>query len=178
MKQIAQSVSPASNEGRNMYVVNQITAALLELMESHPLEDISISRICDRAQVGRASFYRNFDSKEDVIRKHLKALSDSWARKNEGIDQSLLVESMFSYYGEHKDLFILLYKQGLAYLSLQNIVDTLGPKPEQSNIVAYSSAFLSFGIYGWIEEWFRRGFQETPKEMAELCLKAQRGELT
>lgn len=173
MKQNAQSVSPASNEGRNLYVVNQITDALLKLMKTHPIGEISISQICDAAQVGRASFYRNFESKEDVIRKHLKALSDDWAQRNQGIDQSQMVESMFAHYGEHKELFILLYRQGLAYLSLQSIKDACGPKPEQPNIVAYTTAFLSYGIYGWIEEWFRRGFQETPKEMAELCLKAQ-----
>ena len=46
----------------------------------------------------------------------------------------------FAHYRKHKKLFILLYKQGLAHLSLQSIKDACGPKPEQSNIVAYATA--------------------------------------
>ncbi|MGN0597366.1 MAG: TetR-like C-terminal domain-containing protein [Ruminiclostridium sp.] len=44
---------------------------------------------------------------------------------------------------------------------------------EQPNVVAYTTAYLSYGLYGWIEEWFKRGMQETPKEMDELWKLAQ-----
>ena len=30
---------------------------------------------------------------------------------------------------------------------------------ELSNIEAYAVAFLSYGLYGWIEEWLARGLQ-------------------
>ena len=40
-------------------------------------------------------------------------------------------------------------------------------------MVAYTTAYFSYGLYGWIEEWFKRGMKETPKEMAELLKKAQ-----
>ena len=74
MRQTDKTVSPMSNEGRNLYVVEHITDALLKLMQNAHLNNISISQICDEAGVGRASFYRNFDSKEDIISKHLKSL--------------------------------------------------------------------------------------------------------
>ena len=172
MKRNAKTVSPESNEGRNQYVVNQITQALLQLMEDGPIGNISISQVCTQAQVGRASFYRNFESKEDVIRKHLKALSDQWTKRHENIAQEDLVEALFSHYYEHRALFLLLYHQGLAYMSLENLKESCGPKPEHTNLVAYTTAFISYGIYGWIEEWFFRGLQESPKEMAQLCLEA------
>ena len=78
MRQTGKTVSPVSNEGRNLYVVEHITNAVLKLMQTTHLNDISICQICDEAGVGRASFYRNFDSKEAVISKHLKSLLDSW----------------------------------------------------------------------------------------------------
>ena len=77
MRQTVRTVSPMSNEGRNLYVVEHITDAVLKLMQTTHLNDISISQICDEAGVGRASFYRNFNSKEDIINKHLKNLLDS-----------------------------------------------------------------------------------------------------
>ena len=174
MRQNAKTVSPMSNEGRNLYVVEHITDAVLKLMKSNDFADISISQICQEACVGRASFYRNFDSKEAVISRHLKKLLDDWwveAIQKPGFN---LVEAIFSHYWEHRGICMMLYKQGLAHLSLQSIKEACGPKPEQTNIVAYTTAYFSYGLYGWIEEWFNRGMQETPKEMAALWEEAQK----
>lgn len=178
MRQNEKTVSPMSNEGRNQYVVEHITEAVLKLMQNQNLNEISISQICEEAGVGRASFYRNFESKEAVISRHLKTLLDNWwieAIQKPGFN---FVEAVFSHYWEHRELCIMLTKQGLAHLSLQSIRESCGPKPEQPNITAYTAAYFSYGLYGWIEEWFKRGMQETPKEMAELFEKAQQGNLT
>lgn len=67
MRQTSKNVSPMSNEGRNLYVITHITESLLELLKDKPLNDISISELCSHAQVGRATFYRNFEVKEDVL---------------------------------------------------------------------------------------------------------------
>ena len=55
MRQTSKTVSPMSNEGRNLYVVEHITDAVLKLIQTTHLNDISISQICDEAGVGRAS---------------------------------------------------------------------------------------------------------------------------
>ncbi|MGN0403447.1 MAG: TetR/AcrR family transcriptional regulator [Acetatifactor sp.] len=175
MRQTEKTVSPMSNEGRNQYVVEHITKALLKLMKNQNFSEISISRICEEAGVGRASFYRNFESKEAVISRHLKTLLDNWWLEAIQKPDFNLVEAVFSHYWKNRELCILLYKQGLAHLSLQSIKEACGPKPEQPNIVAYTTAYFSYGLYGWIEEWFKRGMLETPKEMAELWEKAQQG---
>ena len=78
MRQNRENVSPMSNEGRNLYVVAHITDALLALMRQRPLGDISIGALCEAAGVGRASFYRNFTGKEDVLARELKRRLDAW----------------------------------------------------------------------------------------------------
>ena len=173
MRQTGKTVSPMSNEGHNQYVVERITDALLKLMQSNDFNEISISQICEEAYVGRASFYRNFESKEGVISRYLKTLLDTWWIEAIQKPDFNLVEAIFSHYWEHRELCMMLYKQGLAHLNLQSIREACGPKPDQSNVVAYTTAYFSYGLYGWIEEWFDRGMQETPKEMAELLEKAQ-----
>ena len=119
-------------------------------------------------------FYRIFESKETVISRHLKTRLDNWWIEAIQKPDFNLVEAVFSHYWEHRELCILLYKQGLAHLSLQSVKEACGPKPEQPNVVAYTAAYFSYGLYGWIEEWFKRGMQETPEEMAGLWEKAQR----
>ena len=171
MRQSGKTVSPMSNEGRNLYVVEHITDAVLKLMKTTHLNDISISQICDEADVGRASFYRNFESKEDVIARELKKRLDEWWLSAIVKPDFNFVRALFEHYYENSEICILLYRQGLSHLSLQSVLSACGPKEEQENVNAYGAAFFSYGLYGWIEEWFKRGMQETPKEMAALWEK-------
>ncbi len=78
MEQNEKTVSPMSNEGRNAYVVERLTGALLELLEEKPLADVSVSELCDRAGVGRTSFYRNYQEKEDILRARVYHLFKDW----------------------------------------------------------------------------------------------------
>ncbi len=45
-----------------------IYKALSELLQERSLGEISITEVVEKAQLGRATFYRNFDSLEDVLR--------------------------------------------------------------------------------------------------------------
>ena len=54
-----------NNEQKNTYVKQQLTRALLELLQKKTLAEISVSELTERAGVGRVSFYRNFHTKED-----------------------------------------------------------------------------------------------------------------
>ena len=67
------------------YAVEKITDGLLELMGEKPFEKITVSDIVRRAEVGRASFYRHFDSKEAVVHHHLSRLLKEWGREFEDI---------------------------------------------------------------------------------------------
>ena len=52
-------------------VSEYITEALLELLTEKNLNEISISELTDKANVSRVSFYRNFNSKNEIIEKYL-----------------------------------------------------------------------------------------------------------
>lgn len=47
--------------------VELICTAVLELLETKPLGEITISDVQRRSTVSRSTFYRNFDSLEDVL---------------------------------------------------------------------------------------------------------------
>lgn len=51
----------------NMRVKESITKSLLNLMHQKSFSEISISELIRNAGVARVSFYRNYDSKEDVL---------------------------------------------------------------------------------------------------------------
>lgn len=171
MKQTPQNVSPFSNKARNAYVIEHITDAFLKLMQDKPVGDISVSELCDLAVVGRASFYRNFESKEDILKTYINKIFKEWtdgADKKENKPLSELLGLMFAHFEKHRDFYSLLNKQNLIYLLKDVIVGLCGPKPEHSKAEAYASAYVAYALYGWIEVWFQRGMQESAEEIAEM----------
>ncbi len=169
MEQNGKTVSPMSNEGRNAYVVEQLTGALLALLEEKPLAEISISQLCEKAGVGRTSFYRNFQEKEDILRSYIKKLFDDWAQgaeQNPPLDRLIFI--LFSHFEAHRDFYTLLSKQGLVPLLKDVILSNCGFQPELEAKAAYASAFAAYSLYGWVEVWFLRGMKESAAEMAAL----------
>ena len=169
MEQNAKTVSPMSNEGRNAYVVERLTGALLELLEEKPLADVSVSELCDRAGVGRTSFYRNYQEKEDILRTRVYHLFKDWTgRLGDGAPLDRLILAMFSHFEEHRDFYALLNERGLIGLLKDVILELCGFHPELEAKAAYASAFAAYSLYGWVEVWFRRGMRESAAEMAAL----------
>ena len=111
MEQKRKTVSPFSNEARNAYVVEHITDSFLTRLKEKPLTDISISELCDAAGVGRTSFYRNFDSREDIVRKYIRRLLTGWKHnwEAEGEESNAkMYGSLFQHLKENADLFLML----------------------------------------------------------------------
>ena len=86
------------------------------------------------------------------------------------ISQALtdILTAIFAYLTEYKDFYLLLKDRGILYFLKDIMRDLFGPKDEYTNLQAYTVAFINNGIYGWIEEWFLRGMQESGEEMTEL----------
>ncbi len=61
---------------REAFVNEYITEALLMLMKKKAYKDITITEICTKAGVTRMSFYRNFESKEDILRRWITDITD------------------------------------------------------------------------------------------------------
>lgn len=171
MKQTAKNVSPFSNEARNTYVIEHITESLLKSLRQKPIGEISISEICDSAGVGRASFYRNFESKEDILLKHIQFLVQGWNNlyeQQEEKSNAAMYGSLFAHLKSNSDFYMLLQKQNLMHLFLSVFVEFCGAKPEDDNMWAYTKSFIAYGTYGWIGEWIARGMQESAESMTTL----------
>ena len=159
------------NTEKNCYVKKQITNALLRLLKEKELKDISISEITTTAQVSRISFYRNYNDKDAIIKEYIHLTLNEWNKnhpKTEEHTEDDILGDIFAYIIEYKDFYLLLRDRGIFYFLKDIIMDALGPKAEYPNFGAYTAAFIANGIYGWIEEWFLRGMQESGEEMTKL----------
>lgn len=153
---------------KDSHVRRQIRASLIELLADKELAEISIGQLAVRAQVSRQSFYRNYTRKEDVLQEHIGLLFAAWTKEFDeggGGSEDDLLGRLFAHLIEHRDFYQLLSQRDLFSLLLEFLRGILGPRAEYPNFGAYLAAFFSYGLYGWIEEWFARGMVESADEM-------------
>lgn len=159
------------NKERNTYVINQILLATLKLFHDKDWNSISISEIIKEAEVSRNSFYRNFKSKEDILKTHLIDLSKecfSCILDESELSFSEKLKMMFSHCEKNKAVYQRLDEQGLLYLFKEIMTDSMNLKPESSAVEAYMKAYVIYILYGWIETWLQRGMKENADDIAFL----------
>ncbi len=168
-----------SNQEKNSYVRSQILHTLLDMMQEQELSTIVIGNLTERACVGRASFYRNFTSKEDVLRQEANRLAGVWKQRYESQEHaapSEILVSLLDFYKEHSDFYLALYRAGLENLVLNTLLEQIEISPDLPNAVAYLRSSIAYLLFGWIVEWMKRGMQESGTELAQMIAEAQRAE--
>ena len=165
-----------NNHEKNSYVRKQILDTLLKMMNEQEFDTIAISALTDKAGVGRASFYRNFTSKEDVLHQEADRLNNKWAKEWKELEPAQPNDffiSLLNFYKDHSDFYLLLYKAGLTDIILNTILKSAEITPELPNAVAYLKSAMAYMIYGWVIEWIHRGMQESGTELAKMIEESQ-----
>lgn len=146
--------------------------AIIELLNEKPLEKISVNEISKRSGVGRATWFRHFSTKTEAITYKLILL---WYRYciNHGIteEQRLTVDNALDFFNfslENKELYNLLYKNGLQTLIYDAFYQVITHQHRATPVEYYKSRFLSYGVYGIVDEWVKRDYAESPEEIASI----------
>lgn len=175
MRREGKNVSRKKTE-RISYVERQISSATLRLLEEKELEDLSILEICNEAQVARASFYRNYTSRRNIIEKHLAVLLREWGRDFEACgDKDKFFETLLNHYYSHKDTYLLLYRRGMSGMVHETIRNACRLDEAKTSIERYNKSMFAGLVFGWIDEWIRQGMPESPEEILELYSPAASG---
>ena len=157
----------------NALVIECITNTLLNMMKNQSFDTITITDLTESAGVGRVSFYRNFDSKKEVLSKHLTSLMQEWSSKLESLDNmSLFSDSLIRHYYNHRDFYLLLYRQGLWDMIYETLRNACKREDAKSNLERYGTSMFAGMLFGWIDEWMRQGMPESPDEIVLLTLQA------
>ena len=95
-----------------------LTGALLQLMKEKEFGAVSVGEIAERAGVHRATFYRHFRSKEDVLRAFLSQIFKGAAVNREMLqkDFSSFIMPVFQALYDKRELILLLHRAGLSGL--------------------------------------------------------------
>lgn len=156
---------------------HMIADALFSLMKRKPFQQITVTEICEEAAIGRKTFYRNFELREDVI--------DFWldlrcAEYEKDLLPVPLEEKLYyhcAFLKKYNDDLITLYQNGL-HPMVENkfsifLPDTMPIWSEDPVEQEYRSQYIVAGIEPIVRVWVIRGFQETVEEIVEIIKRAQ-----
>lgn len=166
-----------NNQDRNNFVKREITSTLIKMMSEVPFDKITISDLVTKAQVGRASFYRNFIDKQDVLQQESNRLMIEWGGKFrfDGTDKSSsTLISFLDFLKKHQIFYITLFSTGHDDIIQKAILQQFSISEDSPNIIAYLASSIGYMTYGWIYEWIKRGMQESGTELARMFEEAQR----
>lgn len=142
----------------NAFVKECITTALIKMMQEHSFGSISITNLVELAGVARVSFYRNFTSKEDVIKQHLDFLIQKWGAEFEKTGSpDTFSESLANHYYKYRDFYLLLYRHNLSAMIYENIREALHIDSVDEQNERFRRAVWAGAIFGWLDEWARQG---------------------
>lgn len=154
----------------NLFVRDCITKALFKLMKSKNYHDITVSALVKTAGVSRNSFYRNYQSIEDILRQYLVEQTSQWWNEYIADPNPNIIAETFQHFLNMREEILLLYRAGLSHLLMEHII-LCGKQSLTGEVInAYQTAFMSGGLCGLTNEWILRGMKETPAEMQALFL--------
>lgn len=165
-----------SNEESNKITRESLLTAMLLLMNEKPFEKITITELVRKAGVSRMAFYRNYDSKEDIlislkdgINEILKNAFLDLEKGRGGYD---VYHKIFKGIAEQAEALTLLLKTNYAFPSVlqdNHFFDELVPVSDNTRYYKLVSCFGA--VMSVVIQWFVRGMKESVEFMADYCAK-------
>ena len=146
----------------NEMIRDYVVEALLILMHTKDYNSITIGQITEKAGVNRSTYYRNFYSKEDIIRRfYARLLEKSLDSLDENVKSTMrsYLKVHFNTFYEKKDELLLIHKAGLSYLLLDvlNMIFIDKQHLEHDFIKEISVYYHTGGIFNSFLLWFEKG---------------------
>lgn len=161
-------------------VKNEIGNAVMQLMTEKTYMEITVTDIVKKASVARASFYRNFDSIDDVINLIIDEATDEMVEDVFPLltssDERKWREFLFNHFYRFKK-----HKKDMQKMRFENIAmiftkinSQILQKEMSTQSETIQDKYLVIGKWGLINnilrKWIDTGANETPEEMIDYIM--------
>ncbi len=165
-----------SNEESHKLTKECIQTALIDLMTKKSFEKITVSEVITRSGISRSAFYRNYSSKEDVVKEICEEAFRSfkeYAITEGGKEGSFsFFFGIFSAVKKNKKSIRLLLQANIQ----QIFPELIYPEPLAEMIWPSTSAddrYHNLALEGACNkillDWFKNGMKESVEYMAQFC---------
>lgn len=152
-----------------------IRTALLSLLAVETFEQITVTKIINRAGVSRGGFYRNYASKEEVLREIgnglFQYLMNLVLETKNYTDMKQWYQEFFQKIEDNTEEYRLLIKAKVpADFVFQFDQESLlkAFQKDSTNVEHYRAIAIVKALSEVSLDWFQNGMKESPIEMAEI----------
>lgn len=151
--------------------------ALLELIQSRRLQDISITRLCQAADINRTTFYNHYNNINELAEDARNSITHEFAQQFSGnldgfTPANLMI--MFSHLKENHILYKTYFQLNPSYVELLGFYNAEEAKkhyPGQNDkMIRYHAEFFAAGMTAIIKRWLLNGCPESPSEMVKIVV--------
>ena len=150
-----------------------IQTALIRLMKTKELKDITITELTALAGVSRTTYYRNYYEKEDVLQDLFTGLMMEISKKilaAKTVYETAL--AVFEGIQKNADVYRLLMKASYAEPMLREVTRIASADtPEDEPLEQMRIAFLTGALFNMIRVWMDGGMHQSPEEMAGMYME-------
>jgi AcrR family transcriptional regulator len=159
-----------------------LSQALIVLIQEKRYEAITVQDICQRANVGRSTFYKHYQDKDDLLASNFQQVMESLGSQVEWRNGQFIfpVEPLFRHVQEHHHLYkALAFGGGFDVLlragqqqwraQIEAHLITLLPQGHTSAIpLDVVTAYLAGALQTMLLWWLDRKMPYPPERMAEM----------
>ena len=170
-------VSSGRKEERKMseYVTSAYGEALFKLMKKKNIEKITVDELCEAGGIGRATYFRNFKSKDEIITAYIimkwRDYEQKHSLKEHRINDSYRVKRYFEFCYSMRKMNDLIIGQGHhgAILSAYDFIMT--DSDTEQPFDSYESYYLAYGLFGIFMKWAKGGYADSVQEMTQIVVE-------
>lgn len=160
---------------KSAYTKTQLASTLFELLDEFKYEDITILQICQYSNIARASFYRNFSSKDEVMEYYISQVIDKKIPdKNNSERMFFRSEESLAVWFSEKELLKKLYQNDIFYIFTRQLSKTINSAYtirfdyDDDPYYDYLATEMAYIISSIFYKWTERDFKENKNELSEL----------
>jgi len=161
---------------------NMISNALIALLYKKKIDLITITELCDKAQVSRRTFYRHFKDKSDVADYYVTNIMKNLALElkiHSNQDKRSLIMAFFNFIEPYTQLLLVLNDNKLGDIVFTSYIkcvttltfsNTSSQEMYNSNSLnfQYNMAFMLGGLWSLLTFWIMSGCKKTPAELTDI----------
>lgn len=126
----------------------RISTAFASLMKGKTLPEITVTELCELADINRSTFYAHYDDINDLAEKFCRS-----------------VERQTAVIPHETDDYTWLFQHVLEQQELFSVYFKIGMPPDAES---YEAAFFRRGLYSVVKSWFEGDCQESVDTMNRI----------
>lgn len=160
-----------------------LTTALLQLLATKDLNEISVTAVVRRAGVSRMAFYRNFETLTDLLTAYFEPqITARFADLINQVDPATKLAAIGTYFAEFAPTMRLAQQRGFEFVirdcfsrQMAHFYHTLLAETSLTPVQQkYWVTFMSAGVYAIWREWLQTDQQESLETLHTLLATFQK----